>query len=135
MNTVLLVEDEPFNQTVLEDIFEFDEIPAELVCVESGEEAIEKVVELKPILILMDIGLPGIDGLETTRRIKANPETADIPIWALTAHAMKGDAHKAIDAGCASYLTKPVDGKDISDHLREFLTELAASGVESCINC
>ena len=80
MNTVLLVEDEPFNQTVLEDIFEFDEIPAELVCVESGEEAIEKVAELKPILILMDIGLPGIDGLETTRRIKANPQTSDIPI-------------------------------------------------------
>ena len=135
MNTILLVEDEPFNQTVLEDIFEFDEIPAELVCVESGEEAIEKVAELKPVLILMDIGLPGIDGLETTRRIKANPVTADIPIWALTAHAMKGDAHKAIEAGCVFYLTKPVDGKDISDHLREFLTELAASGVESCINC
>ena len=50
MNTVLLVEDEPFNQTVLKDIFEFDEIPADLVCVESGEEAIEIVAELKPVL-------------------------------------------------------------------------------------
>lgn len=128
MSVILLVEDEPFNQTVIEDIFEFDEIPAELVIVESGEDALEKIAETKPTLILMDIGLPGIDGLETTRRIKEDPATADITVWALTAHAMKGDGNKALSAGCSAYLTKPIDGKVFSTQLREYLSEMAVSG-------
>lgn len=134
MGLILLVEDEPFNQAVIQDVFEFDEIPAELACADSGEEALEKASQLHPMLILMDVGLPGIDGLEATRRLKADPQTAEIPVWALTAHAMKGDGHKALEAGCSAYFTKPINVKEFSDHLREYLTEQIAIGESTCQN-
>ena len=123
MSYVLLVEDEDFNQAVVGDIFEFDAPETELVCVESGEDAIQQANERTPALILMDIGLPGIDGIEATRRLKASPVTQAVPVWALTAHAMKGDEQKALSAGCDAYVTKPIDTKDFVGRLTEFLNQ------------
>lgn len=132
MTHILLVEDNDLNQAVIEDIFEFDEIPAELTCLGSGEEALEQVESIAPSLILMDVTLPGISGLETTRKLKENPATRDIVVWAITAHAMKGDGQKAAEAGCDQYVTKPVNIKDLADRIRTFLNEHQSLRSEPC---
>jgi CheY-like chemotaxis protein len=72
-------------------------------------EAFEMLKNDRPDLIVMDIQLPGMDGLEVTRKLKEQPATADIPVIAVTSYAMKGDREKALAAGCAGYVTKPID--------------------------
>jgi len=121
MSTILLVEDDLANRAVIEDIFQFDDIGAELACVETGEKAMLVIPKLEPILILMDIRLPGIGGLEVTRALKTEPGSKDIPIWALTAYAMGEDKDKALAAGCEEYITKPIDTAALKDRLREFV--------------
>jgi CheY-like chemotaxis protein len=124
MNTILLIEDNVNNVSLLEDIFALDDISARLVSVETGEEALNRAVELQPALILMDLRLPGIDGLETTQILKRNPRTKDIPVWAITAYAMNGDEERARAAGCCEYITKPVRALDLANRLRTFLDQL-----------
>ena len=124
MHTILLIEDNFSNISLVEDIFLFDDIPARLVSVETGEEALNRAVELQPALILMDLRLPGIDGLETTEILKRNPRTKDIPVWAITAYAMKGDEERARAAGCCEYIAKPVCALDLANQLRIFLDQL-----------
>jgi len=135
MKYVLLVEDDVLNCTVIEDIFRYDRIEADFTCVESGEEALDRASKRKPDLILMDVGLPGIDGLEATRRIKRDSELKGIPVWAITAHAMKGDADQALDAGCSEYITKPIDGKDLVGRLRKFINQANSVGETECTDC
>src|SRR5262249_10859135 len=81
----------------------------EVLMAVDGPEGLRMAEEEQPALILMDISLPGMDGLEVTRRIKANPLTAGIPVVALTAHAMVSDRERALTAGCDDFLTKPID--------------------------
>jgi DNA-binding response OmpR family regulator len=96
----------------------------------SAEEALELLRSYHPQLILADIQLPGIDGLELTRRIKKNEETRDITVVALTAFAMKGDEQKAVEAGCDGYITKPIDTRSLGARIREHLNRRAeAHGV------
>ena len=76
----------------------------------------------RPDLILMDLGLPGIDGWEATRRLKAAPATKDIPVIAVSAHAMTGDREKALEAGCDDYDTKPVELGRLSEKIESLLT-------------
>ncbi len=121
MNTVLLVEDNDNNANIIEDMFAFDDIPATLVTVVSGEDALRSAAEVQPALILMDLRLPGLDGLETTQLLKGNPLTKDIPVWAITAYSMKGDQERAQVAGCCRYFTKPIKLKELAAALREFL--------------
>jgi CheY-like chemotaxis protein len=75
----------------------------------SAVAALEILHKERPDLIVMDIQLPGMDGLEATRKLKEQPATADIPVIAVTSYAMKGDREKALAAGCAGYVTKPID--------------------------
>jgi CheY-like chemotaxis protein len=75
----------------------------------SASSAFEMVEKERPDLIVMDIQLPGMDGLEITKKLKEQPATADIPVIAVTSFAMKGDREKALAAGCAGYVTKPID--------------------------
>ena len=124
MNTILLVEDNVNNIMLLEDIFLLDNIAARLVSVETGEEALSRAIEFQPVLILMDLRLPGIDGLETTQILKRHPLTKDIPVWAITAYAMNGDEERALAAGCCEYITKPVRVLDLANRLRTFLGQL-----------
>jgi DNA-binding response OmpR family regulator len=91
----------------------------------SAEEALELLRSYHPQLILADIQLPGIDGLELTRRIKQNDETRDITVVALTAFAMKGDEQKAVEAGCDGYITKPIDTRSLGARIREHLNRRA----------
>jgi CheY-like chemotaxis protein len=86
-----------------------------------AESAIEAVRINHPDVILMDIQLPGIDGLELTRRLKADPVTRDIVIVAVTAYAMKGDQAKALAAGCDDYITKPIDTRTLPDTIARHL--------------
>jgi len=87
----------------------------------SAEEALDLLRGYRPQLILADIQLPGIDGLEMTRRIKGDPSTNEIIVVALTAFAMKGDEQKAIEAGCDAYITKPIDTRTLGHRIRELL--------------
>jgi CheY-like chemotaxis protein len=88
---------------------------------ENAEQALEVLKTAKPRLILMDLQLPGIDGLELTRRIKTNPETGKIIIIALTSYAMKGDKEKAMAAGCDGYLSKPIDTLELPKTIARLL--------------
>ena len=123
MSTVLLVEDNDNNVNIIEDLFAFDDVPAKLVTVVTGEDALRTAAELQPALILMDLRLPGLDGLETTQLLKGNPLTKDVPIWAITAYSMKGDKERAQVAGCSAYFTKPINLKELAACLREFFQQ------------
>ncbi len=126
MTCILLVEDNPLNRIVIEDIFEFDDIPASLLYVETGEEALTTAVQSQPVLILLDIQLPGMNGLETAKALKANPQVQEIPIWGISAQAMEGDGDKAISAGFQRYITKPFDTHKLGQELRKALASTAA---------
>ena len=102
--TIMLVEDNFNNISLIQDVFEFDDIPAKLEVAQSGEEALRCVIAIQPDLILMDLRLPGIDGLETTQILKCHPLTKDIPVWAVTAYAMNGDEERARAAGWGATL-------------------------------
>jgi CheY-like chemotaxis protein len=104
---VLLVEDNELNRDMLSR--RLARRGFHVVTAVDGEEAIQQTNEIKPDLILMDMGLPGLNGWDATRRIKANPETNAIPVIALTAHAMNVDREQALAAGCDAFETKPVE--------------------------
>jgi CheY-like chemotaxis protein len=87
----------------------------------SSEEVLKCLSTHKPDLILMDVQMPGQDGLALTRQLKANPSTAGIPIVALTAHAMAGDQDLAFAAGCSGYISKPINTRTFGDQVRKFL--------------
>lgn len=95
----------------------------QLVEAVDGQDALDKVAAEHPGLILMDISLPKIDGHEVTRRLKQNSQFAAIPVIALTAHAMKGDREKAFAAGCAGYISKPINIHDFYDRIRKFVMD------------
>jgi CheY-like chemotaxis protein len=104
---ILLVEDNEMNRDMLSRRLERKGY--EVVIAVNGQEGVELVSSTRPDLILMDLSLPIIDGWEATRRIKADPATAGIPVIALTAHAMAEDRAKAMAAGCDDFDIKPVD--------------------------
>ncbi len=83
-------------------------------------QALELLRTVKPRLILLDLQLPGIDGFELTRRLKADPETRDILIVAVTAYAMKGDEQRARAAGCDDYISKPIDTRGLPDRVKSW---------------
>ena len=118
---LLCVEDNPSNMQLIENIA--IKIGLEFHGAESGEEGVEKAATLKPDVILMDIALPGIDGVETTRLLKANANTRNIPIIAVSAHVQKSDSQKALDAGCSDYLTKPINLNQLISKLEKSLGE------------
>ena len=107
MTRILLVEDNADNRDMLSR--RLIRRGFEIEFAEDGEEAVRKAKQAAPALILMDLSLPVMDGWEATRRIKADSETAAIPVIALTAHAMASDRDLAFKAGCDDYDTKPVD--------------------------
>lgn len=107
MLKILLVEDNKLNREMLSRRLERKGM--QVLCASDGREAIDKATEVNPDLVLMDMSLPIVDGWEATRRLKASPSTRDIPVIALTAHAMVGDREKAMAAGCDDYETKPID--------------------------
>jgi two-component system, cell cycle response regulator DivK len=118
---ILLVEDHVDNASLIQDIVEFDLSGVELVWVTTAEEALKIAAGLQPALILMDLRLPGMDGLEAIRRLRSDAATAEIPIWAVTASAMVGDEKLALTIGAQAYITKPIQSKALAQRLREAL--------------
>ena len=121
MAKILLVEDNEMNRDMLSR--RLIKKGYDLVMAMDGEQAIEVARSESPDLILMDISLPGLDGWEATRRLKAMPETQAVPIIALTAHAMAGDREKCLEAGCDDYDTKPVEFSRLLGKIQEFLVK------------
>lgn len=108
---VLIVEDNHLNMRLIEMILESDNYT--LLKATDGQEALDIAAREHPDLVLMDIRLPKLNGLEVARKLKKNAQLSHIPIIALTAHAMKGDREKAIEAGCDSYISKPIDTRQL----------------------
>jgi CheY-like chemotaxis protein len=108
---ILVVDDNPTNLKLVSDLLEFE--GHEVLKAMDAEEAQVVLTNNLPDLILMDIALPGMDGLTLTRHLKADARTSHIRIVALTAFAMKGDEQKALDAGCDGYITKPIDTRTL----------------------
>jgi len=104
---ILVVDDNPINLKLIRVLLagEGYDVRAAL----DAEEAVVILQSFRPRLILMDLQLPGMDGYEFTRRLKAEPETRDIVIFAVTSYAMQGDEQRALDAGCDGYMSKPID--------------------------
>ncbi len=113
---ILIVEDEPRNSTLLRDLLQVSGYST--IEATDGKQGVELAKSRKPDLILMDVQMPEMDGLEATRIIKADAATSNIPILALSSHAMKGDEEWILQAGCDGYLAKPFD-------IRELLKEVA----------
>src|SRR5689334_20210015 len=105
MPLVLVVEDNAMNRKLMRDILE---IRFEVAEAHSAEEAVPLLQLRRPDLILMDLQLPGMDGLALVRQLKQDPATRDIPVVAVSAHAMKHNIEQALDAGCIEYVTKPL---------------------------
>jgi len=116
--TVLLVEDNPHNRKIFSGMLAHAGF--RVVEAEDGEQALAKAASEKPDLILMDLSIPGVDGWEVTRRLKAGA-TKGIPIIALTAHAMRGDEERALQAGCDGYLAKPISPKKVVEEVKRYL--------------
>ncbi|MEW5762232.1 MAG: response regulator [Bacillota bacterium] len=112
---ILIVEDNPLNAKLVRDILQAHGYKTKEAA--TAADGLEMVRQERPDLILMDIDLPGMDGLEATRALKADPATRDIPVLAVTAYAMRGDAEKALAAGCDDYISKPIQ-------LKEFLSRV-----------
>ena len=115
---IMIVEDHPVNLKLVKDLLEldgFDTIPCPDA--ESAQLALETC---EPEMILMDVALPGMDGLELTRILKNNEKTKQIKIIALTAFAMKTDKDKVMEAGCDGYITKPIDTRQFTKRILEF---------------
>ncbi len=107
MLRILLVEDNEMNRDMLSR--RLQRKGYEVLIAVDGEAGVKMAAAERPDLILMDMSLPSVDGWEATRRVKGLPETASIPVIALTAHVMAGDRDKAIEAGCDDYDSKPID--------------------------
>jgi len=108
---ILIVDDNPTNLKLVTYLVRANGY--EVDTAGDAEQAVAAIAVNRPALILMDLQLPGIDGLELTRRLKADPATKDIKIIAVTAYAMKGDQEKALAAGCDAYVTKPIDTRGL----------------------
>jgi len=119
---ILVIEDNPDNRTTLRAVLE-DEF--DLIEAEDGEQGLELIVSELPDLVLLDMALPGIDGFTVVRKIRENEKTADIPVIALTARAMKGDREETLAAGCDDYVSKPFEAEELLAKMSTYLGKVA----------
>lgn len=115
---ILYVEDNFENKLFVRRVIE--SMGHEMLEAETGLESLEIAAERTPDLILMDVNIPGMDGLETTTRMKQNPRLSQIPVIALTANAMKGDKERCLAAGCDGYMQKPVGVSDLRREIARY---------------
>lgn len=110
MKKLLLVEDNELNRElalqILEDVYE-------VTCAENGEEALAAVARERPDVVLMDLSMPVMDGWEATRRLRADEATRDLPVIAVSAHAIQHEIERAREAGCDGFVTKPLDDEEL----------------------
>lgn len=126
MSRILIVDDNATNLKLVAYLMKANGFDVDTAL--EADSALAAIRAHRPDVILMDIQLPGIDGLELTRRLKADPETHDIVIVAVTAYAMKGDQDKALAAGCDDYITKPIDTRTLPETIAR---HIASRGLPS----
>jgi two-component system cell cycle response regulator DivK len=116
---ILVVEDQEDNRRIMRDLL--TSAGYEVMEAVTGEDGVSAAETHRPDLILMDIQLPGLDGYEATRQIKANPDLEPIPIIVVTSYALSGDDVKAFEAGCNAYVSKPFSPRELLAKIREYL--------------
>ncbi len=119
MTKVLVIEDNEKNRYLIS--FLLKGAGFEVIEAVTGEEGVEMAISKRPDLVLMDIQLPGIDGYEATRRIRASGSDGAVPIIALTSYAMTGDRERALAAGCTGYVEKPINPDTIMDEIQKYI--------------
>jgi len=117
--TILIVEDNEANRLLAGAVLEREGYRVEMAG--NAEEALQKLANGSPDLILMDVQMPGMDGLTLTRRLKGDARTADIPVVALTALAMMGDRERTLEAGCSGYISKPINTRTFASEVSKYL--------------
>jgi len=117
---ILIVEDNPRNMRLMEMTLRAKNYA--LLRATDGEEALDMAGRERPDLIIMDVRLPRMSGLEVTRKLRENPAFSHTPIIGVTAHAMKGDREKVLEAGCDLYLSKPINTRELPGVIAEMLT-------------
>jgi two-component system cell cycle response regulator DivK len=118
---ILVVEDNERNLKLLRDVLEYAGYDVRVA--RTAEDGISLAASEPPDLVLMDLQLPGIDGMEALRRLRESPRTADIPVVAVTAQAMKQDRERALEAGFNGYIEKPISVRAFPDQIRGFLSD------------
>ena len=121
---ILIVDDNPVNMKLIRVLLSGEGY--EVRTASNATETLDLLNGFRPVLILMDIQLPGIDGLELTRRLKSSPSTRDIPVLGLTAYAMKGDEERILAAGCDAYLSKLIDTRALPGVIKKWLGNTAS---------
>ncbi len=116
---ILVADDEPINQNLARKVLQAHGYSC--IIAGDGQQALDLAREHRPALVIMDLSMPVLDGWEATRRLRADPELQQIPVLALTAHAMVGDREKAMGAGCNAYLTKPFHPSHLIGHITALL--------------
>ncbi len=119
MKKILVVEDNETNLYLIR--FILKKSGYEVIEARDGASGVKSAIKEKPDLIIMDIQLPDIDGLETTKRIRASEAGSDVPIIALTSYAMTGDREKALDAGCTGYIEKPINPETFMAEIEKYM--------------
>lgn len=118
---ILIVDDNPLNLKLMSELLMYEGLDTLQAC--QAEEAMRLIEREKPQLILMDIALPGMDGISLTKILKTKPETRDITIVAVSAFAMNSDKERAAEAGCDGFITKPIDTRNFIQTLQKFLPD------------
>jgi CheY-like chemotaxis protein len=124
MNRILIIEDNLLNLELATDLLEANGFV--VYSAQTAEEGLRLAQEILPDLVLMDFGLPGMDGLDAAKLLRANPATRHLTIVGLTAHAMKGDQESAMNAGCDGYMTKPIQTRTFSETIKRFIASANA---------
>ena len=118
---ILIIEDNPMNMELTSDLLKV--VGYVVIQAETAEQGIETARAQRPDLIIMDIGLPLMDGLSAASILKSDEKTKDIPILALTSYAMKGDREKILAAGCEGYIAKPIDTRTFAEEVKAILAK------------
>ncbi len=119
--TILVIEDNELNMKLVKELISIGKYG--MPEANDAESGIQQIRDQRPDLVLMDIQLPGMDGLSATKIIKEDPALKDIPIIGLTSYAMQGDEEKALAAGCTGYITKPIDTRKFLETVSEYLKD------------
>jgi CheY-like chemotaxis protein len=119
MIKVLIAEDNAVNRELLRELLETRGYAVDEAC--DGQTALEMIEQARPDILLLDIGMPVLDGFAVVRRIRENPHLASLPVLAVTAYAMQGDRKKILDSGFDGYLSKPVNASALADELERLL--------------
>ena len=126
MKTVLIAEDNPTNRELLRELLEMRGYIVSEAC--NGQEALAMVEQATPDILLLDIGMPLLDGFAVVRKLRENPRFTSLPVVAVTAYAMQGDREKIMDSGFDGYLSKPVNSSSLVQELDRLLTHPNARG-------